>query len=471
MAGSVHLGRDDSQVKVRGFRVEAGEIESVLARAATVALCAVAPKTDATGTQQLVAYVVLRPGATLDAARMRSHLRAELPEYMVPSAFVALHALPLTANRKVDVRALPAPKAIDLVARATPEADPHSVLAVQLLALWRQVLDNDSLGLHDNFFDSGGHSLKAVQLLTLVERVFGRRLPLATLIEAPTVAQLEQAMGRADWTPPWRSLIALAVHGTRAPLFLVPGVGGNVLGFTLLAKLLDGERPVYGLQARGLDGTEPPLRSVTEMAEHHLREIRSVQPRGPYLIGGACTGGVIAYEMARRLHELGERVELIVMESWHPASYRRPSGSEFALQTLRFALGRVRAVLHTLVALPLRRWPSILRRAWFGARLVDGALEESLAGNDYLADRVVAATFEAVATYDARPFGGRLLNVVAASRPLANTTLDTRRAWEALAGEGAHSAAMPAEDSGRLFVAPHVEQLANLLRRHVGNEL
>ncbi|MFI4931372.1 MAG: amino acid adenylation domain-containing protein, partial [Burkholderiales bacterium] len=467
----VHLGRNDLQVKVRGFRIEPGEIESVLARHAEVAQCAVAAKTDATGTQQLVAYVVLRPAASFDAVALRTHLRAQLPEYMVPNAFIALDALPLTANRKVDVNALPAPKSADLTAHTAREADPHGVLAVQLLALWRQVLDNDGLGLHDNFFDSGGHSLKAVQLLTLVERVFGRRLPLATLIEAPTVAQLEQAMGRADWVPPWRSLIALAVHGTRTPLYLVPGVGGNVLGFTLLAKLLDGERPVYGLQARGLDGVEQPLRSVAEMAEHHLREIRLVQPHGPYLVGGACTGGVIAFEIARRLHEQGERVELIVMESWHPASYRRPSGPEFALQTLRFAIGRLRAVLRTLAALPLRRWPSILRRAWFGARLVDGALEESLAGNDYLADRVVAATFEAVATYDARPFGGRLLNVIAASRPLANTTLDTRREWGALARQGAHSVEMPAEDSGQLFVAPHVGPLANLLRRHVGHEL
>jgi thioesterase domain-containing protein len=264
-------------------------------------------------------------------------------------------------------------------------------------------------------------------------------------------------------------LIALAVHGTRAPLFLVPGVGGNVLAFTLLAKLLDGERPVYGLQARGLDGVEQPFDSVPAMAEHHVRQIRLAHPRGPYLIGGACTGGVIAYEMARQLRVQGEHVELVIMESWHPSSYRRPSGSQAIAQTLRFARSRARAVLRTLLALPLRRWPSVLRRAWFGARLVDGALEEALAGNDYLADRVVAATFEAVATFDALPYGGRLLNVVAAKRPLPAGTIDTRREWEKLAQQSSDGVELPAEDSGRLLVSPHVEALVVLLRRHVGD--
>jgi amino acid adenylation domain-containing protein len=467
----VHLGRNDFQIKVRGFRIEPGEVESVLARHATVAQCAVAAKPDASGTQQLVAYVVLRQGAALDATSLRAQLRAVLPEYMVPNGFVSLTALPLTANHKVDVKALPMPNASDLAAHTKPDADPQGLMAVQLIALWRQVLEDDTLGMHDNFFERGGHSLKAVQLLTLIERVFSRRLPLATLIEAPTVAQLERAMSRADWIPPWRSLVALAVNGSRAPLHLVPGVGGNVLVFTGLAKLLDGERPVYGLQPPGLDGVEQPLRSVTALAEHHVREIRIVQPRGPYLIGGACTGGVIAYEIARRLQLRGERVELVLMESWHPSSYRRPGGRDHFAQALRFTFGRARAVLRTLLALPLRRWPSVLRRAWFNARLVDGALEESLAGNDYLSDRVVAATFEAVATYDALPFEGRLLNVIATSRPLADSTIDTRRQWEDLAHQGAQRVELPAQDSGRLFVAPYLEPLAEALRRHVGQEL
>ncbi|HEY2979279.1 MAG TPA: amino acid adenylation domain-containing protein, partial [Burkholderiaceae bacterium] len=339
----VHLGRNDFQVKVRGFRIEPGEIESVLSRHATVAQCAVAAKDDDSGTPQLVAYVVTQPHRGFDAAALRLHLRASLPEYMVPSAFVPLAALPLTANRKVDVRALPAPPPHAHAASNARAADPQGLLAVQLLALWRRVLDNAHLGRHDNFFDHGGHSLKAVQLLAQIERVFGRRLPLATLLEAPTVAQLEQAMVHADWTTRWRSLVALAVHGEAPPLYMVPGVGGNVLVFTQLARLFDGERPVYGLQPPGLDGAVAPLRSVPELAAHHVAEIRAVQPHGPYLIGGACTGGVVAYEMAQTLRRQGEAVELLILESWHPSSYRAPGLAQQIAQSLRFSLKRVRA--------------------------------------------------------------------------------------------------------------------------------
>jgi thioesterase domain-containing protein len=342
---------------------------------------------------------------------------------------------------------------------------------VQLIALWRQVLGDDALGLHDDFFSHGGHSLKAVQLLTLVERVFGRRLPLATLIEAPTVARLEQALSRADWTPPWRSLVALALHGERTPLFMVPGVGGNVLVFTALAKRLDGERRVYGLQAPGLDGIEQPLRTIEAMAEHHIRELRSVQPRGPYLIGGACTGGVVAYEMARLLREQGEAVELLLMESWHPSSYRRASAWQRAQQALRAALKRLRASALTLAGLPLRRWPAAWMRLQRPTQHSDVTLEETLAGHDYLADRVVAATFEAVACYAAPPYPGRLLNVIAAARPLLPGVIDTRRRWESLARDGAHSVELPAQDSGRLFVTPHVERLTAILREYLGTRV
>ena len=464
----VHMGRNDQQVKVRGFRIELGEIESVLSRHASVARCAVAARQDGHGARQLVAYVVMRPHRAFDGAALRAHLRAALPEFMVPTVVMPLPALPLTANRKVDLAALPAPTADAGAATVvTATADPQSLLGVQLLALWRRVLDNDRVGLHDNFFDSGGHSLKAVQLLARIERVFGRRLPLATLLEAPTVAQLEQAMVRAEWKAPWRSLVALGAQGERTPLYLVPGVGGNVLVFTLLARLFDGERAVYGLQPPGLDGLAPPLRSVPELAAHHMAEIRAAQPRGPYLIGGACTGGVVAYEMAQALRAQGEQVDLLVLESWHPSSYRSPNRLQRLMQGLRFALKRARAAMHLLASWPLPRWSTLWRRWVRNSGNHRLALEETLAGHDHFTERVVNATFEAVANYDVRPYPGRLLNVIAARRPLVAATLDTRRVWQELARHGARTIELPAEDSGRLFVQPHVERLAAIIRSHL----
>ena len=468
----VHLGRADLQLKVRGHRVEPGEIEAVLARHPAVQACVVTARADATGTAQLVAYAVPRAPASIEPAVLRAHLRASLPEYMTPDFFVSLSALPLTASRKVDIQALPAP-GVERAAAASPAtADPRSTMAVQLTALWRGVLDDESIGMHDNFFEHGGHSLKAVQLLTSIERVYGRTLPLATLIEAPTIAQLEAVLTRADWAPPWRSLVAISTHGSKPALFAVPGVGGNVLAFAKLAALLGRDRPVYGLQARGLDGVEPPFATVAEAAAYYLEEIRSVQPRGPYFIGGTCTGGVIAFEMARRLRAQGERVGLAMMEAWHPSSFRPRSAGNGALRRLRFVAAKLVCGVRALFALPAAQRPAFLRRKLEqAAMLLDRGLDETLAGSSYYVENVVLATLHAVAVYRPQPYPGRLLNVVAGERAVASGTIDTRRAWEALATGGAHTVHLGAEDSGRLFVSPHVDALARELGRFAAGEV
>jgi len=154
------------------------------------------------------------------------------------------------------------------------------------------------------------------------------------------------------------------------------------------------------------------------------------------------------------------------LESWHPSSYRPPGLAQRIAQSLRFSLKRARATLRVLVSWPPQRWMPLLRR-WLRGSNRHIALEETLAGHDHHTERVVNATFEAVATYDAKPYPGRLLNVIAAQRPLATATLDTRREWEVLARDGAQTATLPAQDSGRLFTAPHVEPLAKIIRNHL----
>lgn len=468
----VHLGRSDHQVKIRGYRVEPGEIEAVLASHTLVAQCVVAARDDHAGMKRLVAYVVTHPGMAWDPSDLRYHLSSRLPDYMTPAHFVRLSGLPLTANYKVDVSALPAPGLERSETAAAALNEPRGTMAVQLTALWRSVLDDNTIGVHDNFFEHGGHSLKAIQLLTLIERVYGRRLPLATLIEAPTVAQMAQMLSRADWTPPWRSLVAISLRGTKVPLFAVPGVGGNVLVFAKLAALLARDRPVYGLQAKGLDGVEKPFASIEEMAAFYVSEIRSVQPQGPYFLGGTCTGGVVAYEMARGLRTQGETVALVIMESWHPKSYRGVAGPGAALGKLHFLVGKLLSHLRALVRLPARQWPAFMRRRFEQATLLfDRGLEETLAGSSYHAEGVVRSTLKAVADYRPLSYPGRLLNLVASLRPLPPGTEDTRRRWEGLATQSAPAVFLPAEDSGRLFVSPHVEQLALHLESFALSEL
>ena len=430
----VHLGRIDTQVKVRGFRIELGEVEARLAKHPAVDQVAVKASDDRQGMKQLVAYATVRQGrVTPQPSELRTFVRASLPEYMIPSHFIFLDALPVTANNKVDRKALPEPKIENALAETKVSAEPRGRVEVQLTALWRSVLGNESLGINDNFFDSGGHSLKAVELASFIEAIYGRQLPLATFFEAATVAEMAQLLARSDWKASWRSLVAIQPGGRALPLFAIPGVGGNVLMFARLARLLGTERPFYGLQAQGLDSADKPFTSVRKMAEHYVNEIRSVRQRGPYVIAGACTGGVIAYEMAQQLRSEGEAVVLMLLESWHPSSARRP--------TLR----------------GLVTWP--VRDVW-----------SKLRDNDNRS-RVARATWYAIANYRPETFPGALLNVIAAKRPVPSRTVDTRRSWEELAQGETRTAFSDATDSGQLFVSPHVEQLAELIARYAAEQL
>nr|AHZ46176.1 NRPS [uncultured bacterium 14-4D] len=305
------LGRLDHQVKARGFRIELGEIESVLATHPEIRQVVVVAREDAPGDPRLVAYFAAESNSP-SVSELRAHLQQKLPDYMVPSAFVALDALPLTPNGKVDTNALPAPD------ETRPELDHHYVaprnsLELQLAAIWQDVLGVERVGVHDNFFELGGHSLMAVRLFAKIEDLLGSHLPLATLFRASTIAQLTRAMHEADDSPSWSCLVPIQPGDGRPPLFCIHAEGGEVLFYRDFARLLGPEQPVYGIQATGLDGTEPPLETIEEMATHYISELRRIQPEGPYFLGGHCYGGVIMYEMVQQLHRTGERVALAAM--------------------------------------------------------------------------------------------------------------------------------------------------------------
>jgi amino acid adenylation domain-containing protein len=446
------LGRMDHQVKVRGFRIELGEIESVLSEYPEVKQCVVVVRHDSPGEKRVVAYVVPHDGHVLQPGQARRRLREQLPEYMVPAAVVLLSALPLTPNGKVNRLALPPPsdEAPDVLTRSVT---PRNRLELQLAAIWEQVLGVAHIGVRDNFFDLGGHSLLALQIFGAIEQTLGKRLPMSLLLQAPTIESLAEVLSQEGCTIRWDALVAIQPSGTKPPFFVVPGVGGNVLIFARLAKQLGHEQPVYGLQARGLDGEAPPFTRVEEMAALYVQEICAVRPKGPYLIGGTCTGGVVAYEMAQQLVGRGEQVILAIMETWHPRSYPAHRND-----------------YKELWHLPFREWPSywrgklgsiknLLKREWFH----NSNLE------DYT-DLVASATLYAVSHYHPKPYPGCLLNVIASTRPLSHSTQDTRLAWSELALTGDQTVFMPAEDSGRLFVSPHVQELAHHLVAHFNHE-
>jgi len=460
----VHLGRLDHQVKVRGFRIELGEIESVLSRHPSVRQVVVTARTDQQGHKQLAAYLVCLEGQAPSSTELRAFVRTTLPDHMIPSFFIFLDAMPLTTNNKINVKALPGP---DLSLSAGPvHVWARDRVEVQLTALWQQVLEIPMIGIHDNFFDLGGHSLKAAQLFFLLEQVYGKQLPLATLFQAPTIAQLAGVLSSEQWEPPWRSLVAIQPTGKATPLFMVPGVGGNVLIFARLTKLLGSEQPVFGLQARGLDGKEQPFTSVPEMAAHYVDEIRRVRPRGPYKIAGLCTGGLIAYEIAQQLMRCGETVQLAMIETWHPSSYRRYKHNGLASLWLSAFIARKTWInLAALSRRPVREWAGFLHSKLPTLRkLLYGTPMEISQETDFVVERLTQATLMAMANYEVREYPGRFLNLIASNRPLAAGTVDTRLVWDRLARDGADTHYITAKDAGLMLQSPHIDELAEYLK-------
>jgi pyochelin synthetase len=310
------LGREDFQVKVQGYRIELGEIESRLQEYPGVDLCIVIVREDTPGEKRLVGYVVAKPGMPIDSAKVREYLRAKLPEYMVPSAILVLERFPLTPNGKVDRKGLPAPARSSAEARSASAA-PRDSLDLQLIKLWEKVLNVRPIGLRDNFFDAGGNSLVAVRLFSEMRKIFGRSFPLSVLFQAPTVEKLADIIRKDGWSPRWTSLVPIQAGGSKPPFFCVHGGGGNVLIYRDLSRHLGSDYPFYGLQARGLDGSGDYLTTTEAMAESYLREMRALQPEGPYYLGGFCMGGQVAVEMAQRLVRDGQQVNLLFVIDTH----------------------------------------------------------------------------------------------------------------------------------------------------------
>jgi surfactin family lipopeptide synthetase A len=325
------LGRADNQVKIRGFRIELGEVEAALARYSAVGQCVVVAREDSHGDKILAAYLEPQPGQSAPAVSdLRTHLSNELPAYMVPSAFVVMQKLPLTPNGKIDRNALPTPNQdrIEVSGEVVPPRDPIEQMLVQI---WSRILRVRSLGIRDNFFDLGGHSLLAVRIIAEIETLVKRRLPLATFLQAPTISHLAEVLRKEDWKPSWSSLTPIRPGGSKPPLFLLHSHGGNVLEYYPLAKYLGADQPVYALQALGLDGHIIKDQSFEDMVEAYLTELRSLQPGGPYFLGGYCLGGLLALEAARQLSEAGEEVALVILiQSINPSHARfRPDLTVF----------------------------------------------------------------------------------------------------------------------------------------------
>jgi len=299
-----HLGRKDLQVKIRGYRVELSEIEMALNEISTVKEAVVAAHEDCDSCKLLVAYVVQQEGAVLTAGELHTSLKDKLPAHMIPSKFIFMAALPLTPNGKVDRQALPAMADSVPGPKASFEA-PRNTLEKQLTEIWKKVLNLQDLGITDNFFSLGGHSLLAVQLVSEVKKVTGHQMPVNTLFQSPTIEQLAETIRKGDWSEQTSSPVKINPGAPKVPLFWVHDM--------FLAKHLEPDQPLYVVRHWIPDEEITSLNTVGERAAHYLKEVRSVRPKGPYVLGGYCFSSVVALEMARQLIQQGEEVSFLFL--------------------------------------------------------------------------------------------------------------------------------------------------------------
>ncbi len=461
--GSIEcLGRVDFQVKIRGLRVELGEIESVLTAQAGIEQAVAVAREDRPGDKRLVAYVRTAEGAPFGETELRQAVKATLPDYMVPTRVVALDAFPLTPNGKVDRQALPKPQ------NAAPQKNgederPRGEIEVGLERLLKTILQLPSVGRHDNFFDAGGHSLLAVKYFNEIHRAYGIRLPLSTLLRAGSIAELAAEIGnRRQSNHGPRSLVEIQSEGTKPTFFCVHGAGGNVLFYRDLSRTLGAEFPFYGLQSRGSDGSSEPLSSIEEMAKTYVKEVKTVQASGPYHLGGYCLGGLIAYEMARQLEDSDDEVALLALLDSYNLSRMEPVGTPRNLTEKAYF--HLRNLLHA----PYSTWRSYMAQKIRTARdgelslIANSIFRRRRATEDSLQGRIHRLNVAAAMRYQPRPYRGVVTNL----KPTRNYSAfpDPDMGWSGLALEGVTNINLDLNPHAML-AEPFVAQTAAALSR------
>jgi amino acid adenylation domain-containing protein len=476
------VGRIDHQVKIRGYRIELGEIEAALKDQPEIAQAVVLAREDMPGHKRLVAYMVASEGREPAPSELRKRLKQRLPDYMAPAAYVFLKNLPISPNGKIDRKSLPAPE--DLQTEDAEESDePRDPLEQNLATIWAEVLQLPRAGIHDDFFEMGGHSLLAVRLFSKILAVIPECRPsLALLLKAPTPAKFAQALmgGQAEWS----YLVRLREGNGRPTLFFVSGAGGNVLSLRDLAVALPPDQPFYGLQARGLDGQSDPFFSVEEAAKCFVEQIRKVQPRGPYFLGGRSYGGTVAFEMACQLRALGETVGVLALIDTYnfayPSFLSKPALFYF---NARLFLRRTLYHLRILVRMkPRARFGYLLGRARIFLRLANNfariarggvgplydvnhnrfKISESNQGLEDLLSRVRNASVLAMEKFIPRPYDGPLLLIRASELSYQDPYQDEALGWRPVALGGITISEVDGSHDSILYY-PQVTEIAKIL--------
>ncbi|MFZ4681003.1 MAG: amino acid adenylation domain-containing protein [Terrimicrobiaceae bacterium] len=399
------LGRRDRQVKIRGVRIEPGEVESVLSAHPAVGRCRVGIRGRTAGNKTLVAWVSPAPGAFMDQSALAEYLSDRLPPFLCPDAIVVLDSLPLTPNGKIDLAALPDPDHEDRTRSAPPVTDTEK----QLAAIWAELLGVTQVGRDDNFFHRGGHSLLGLKLFSRILHSFNIALPLATLLKAPTVRSLAsildveiEAQQEKETGHHGAVLATIQRDGNLPPLFCVHGGDGGIIFFQNLAARLPHDRPFVAIEAPALRATdEIRVGRVEDTAREYLTLIRKRQSQGPYHLGGYSFGGAVAYEMARLLRAEGEEVSLLALfDTFNPAVPTEEF--TFAERVSRFWSRRAGVSLPRRLQAVAAHGLGRIRHRLFGSGSV---VEEE---SDSRSQQLNEAHFQSLSAYRPQPYPGKL---------------------------------------------------------------
>lgn len=432
------LGRVDSQLKIRGYRVEPAEIEAVAVQHPGVAAIAVVGATGASGELVLAAHVV-RSDSQMTSAHLRQIFAAALPQHMVPALIRFHDALPMTTSGKIDRKALTETAGeggAGEEARRPPKGDPFEA---QLKSMWQILLNVRHIGIKDNFFEIGGNSILAAQLIDQIERTFQRKLPLDVLWYHEGTIEALAKMLREQYEYGENPQLVPMREGSRRPLFVTHVRDGHLSDYYQLAHCLAPDQPVYGLQARGVFGQGRPDSSIEEIALNCIESMKLAQPKGPYQIAGYSSGGVVAYEMAQQLHRQGESVSLLVLIDTIDTSAFSSKAWKVAFQS---ALGGKTHPLRNLVYWGLSYYSKITR---------PGSLND-----------IRKAHRRAHMSYRPLPYEGRLVYILAEAS-LKDTEMEFL-AWRDSFRPGVEKIVLPGTHGG-LVAHPGVRALAEQLQR------
>jgi thioesterase domain-containing protein/acyl carrier protein len=415
------LGRVDGQVKIRGFRIELGEIESALRQCEGVRAAVVRAIDLEAGDRRLVAFVI-GDGTSL-VNRWKQSLSRQLPAYMIPSEFVPLRHFPTTPSGKVDGPALDAMRLNAPTSAPVPGPPPFDAVEARLKAIWEKLLKVKTVGIHEDFFALGGHSLLAARMLVQIEKQFGCRLPHSMLVEHPTIYGLATYL-RQSPAGKWPALVAIQAGAHLPPLFIVHGIGGSLLSFIELAAQLGKEQPVYGLQLPAM--IDEKQAEIGILAGNYLRQVRAIQPSGPYNFAGHSSGGLIVFEMACQLWKQGEPAGLVALLDCDPNTGKLAHQPFRDWDSLKASFRRARAEfnLPEIGAKELLRrridYQRIKIRTWLAAR---SRRTESARGRLVEAEGYLAL---ALREYELRPYPGNITLFVAQDEPGSD---GPARAW------------------------------------------